>query len=141
MIKLNKIQLDQIKYEAIASYPIECCGLLIGTTHNNLHTINNIIPCNNAVKSPGNDRFEIDPQDRINQECRLRGTRNSVIGHFHSHPDCPSKPSKIDIEMAYEPKMIWLIISVMKGKFQEFGTYQLNKSKQEYIKLSCEIIN
>ena len=141
MIKLNKIQLEQIKYEAVASYPSECCGLLIGNTHNNLHTINNIIPSNNILKSRGNDCFEIDPQDRINQERISRDTRNSVIGHFHSHPNCPSTPSKIDLLMAYEPEMIWLIVSVIKGRFQDFGTYQLNKANQQFIELRCEIIN
>ena len=141
MIKLSQIQLDQIKYEAVAYYPAECCGLLIGNTLNNLHIISNVIPSNNVLKGRGNDRFEIDPQDRIDQERRLRGTRKSVIGHFHSHPDCLCTPSKIDLQFAYEPKMIWLIISVMKGKFQDFGTYQLNKSNQQFIEIRCEIIN
>jgi proteasome lid subunit RPN8/RPN11 len=140
VIKLKKILLDQIKYEATTSYPSECCGLLIGNTRNNLHTINNIVPSNNILQSQGNDRFEINPKDRINQERILRGTRNSIIGHFHSHPNCSSNPSKIDLEMAYESEMIWLIVSIINGIFKDFGIFQLNKSNQQYTELSCEII-
>ena len=141
MINISKIQLERIKFEAIASYPLECCGLLIGRKHGNLHNISNIIPSKNISKSQETDRFEIDPQDRINQERKLRGAQNGVIGHFHSHPNCSSAPSKIDIQMAYEPEMIWFIISVINGKFKGFGTYQLNKLKEQYIELSCKIIN
>ncbi len=141
MIKLSKIQLDQIIYEATTSYPSECCGLLVGNTSDHLHIINNIVPSTNILRSRGNDCFEIDPQDRINLERNLRGTTDNVIGHFHSHPNRSNTPSKIDLEMAYEPQMIWLIVSVIEGKFHDFSTYRLDKAKQQYIELNCEIIN
>lgn len=141
MIKISKIQLDQIIYEATTSYPSECCGLLVGNTSDHLHIINNIVPSTNILRSRGNDCFEIDPQDRINLERNLRGTTDNVIGHFHSHPNSSNTPSKIDLEMAYEPEMIWLIVSVIEGKFHDFATYRLDKAKQQYIELSCEIIN
>jgi proteasome lid subunit RPN8/RPN11 len=141
VIKLSKIQLDQIIYEATTSYPSECCGLLVGNTSDHFHIINNIVTSTNVLRILGNYCFEIDPQDRINLERKLRGTTDNVIGHFHSHPNSSNTPSKIDLEMAYEPEMIWLIVSVIEGKFHDFATYRLDKAKQQYIELSCEIIN
>ena len=141
MITLKKQHLDQIKDEAITSYPSECCGLLVGNTKKDLLTINNIIPSKNIIKNRGNNCFEIDPQDRINLERKLRGTRETIIGHFHSHPDCPSTPSKVDLDLSHEPRMIWLIVSVLEGKFKNFGIYRLDKTTRKYYELTCEIID
>ncbi len=140
MITLNKILLDQIKYEATTSYPSECCGLLVGQNYNQLDKITRVIPTKNILRSQGNDCFEIDPQDRITLERELRGEQDSVIGHFHSHPNNTHIPSKRDIDLAFEPKMIWLIVSVVDGKFRDFGAYRLNKNKREYTTLSSEVI-
>ena len=141
MIRLNKKHLDQIKYEATICYPSECCGLLVGNSGNNLYTITQIVPTKNILKSHGNDVFEINPQDRINLERKLRNDTDSIIGHFHSHPDSSHTPSKRDIELAFEPGMIWLIVSVIDGKFNDFATYLLDKNKQQHTKLSFEVIN
>ncbi|MEE2998606.1 MAG: M67 family metallopeptidase [Pseudomonadota bacterium] len=141
MIKLKKIHLDQIKCEAIACYPYECCGLLVGNINGELHHINDVVPSKNILKNRVNNCFEINPQDRINLERTLRGTREQIIGHFHSHPDCPCTPSRIDLELAHEPKMIWLIVSILEGEFNNFAAYRLDKTAKQYSELSCEIID
>lgn len=141
MIKLNEIILDQIKYEAITCYPSECCGLLVGHNHNYQDTITRIIPTKNILRAQGNDCFEIDPQDRITLERELRGAKDSIIGHFHSHPNGTHTPSKRDLDLAFEPEMIWLIVSIIDGKFNDLATYRLDKNKQRYTKLSFEITN
>jgi len=141
VIQLPKILLNQIKSEAVNCYPAECCGLLIGNKCDDLHNITRIAPSPNLMKNQGNDCFEIDPQDRINIEQELRGSPNKVIGHFHSHPNQSNLPSKTDLNMAFEPELIWLIISVINGKFQDFAIYQLDESRQKYTKLSHKIVN
>ena len=140
MIKLNKILIDQIKLEATICYPFECCGLLVGSSYNQIDTITRIVPTKNMLRSRGHDCFEIDAQDRINVERKLRKEPDSIIGHFHSHPNCSHTPSQRDLELAFEPKMIWLIVSVIDGKYHDFALYRLDKNKQEYVTLSFEII-
>ena len=139
MIKLKKLHLDQIICEAIASYPYECCGLLVGNINGEFQNINDVVPSKNIIKNRGNNYFEINPQDRINLERKLRGTREQIIGHFHSHPDCPCTPSRMDLELAYEPKLIWIIVSILEGKFNNFAAYRLDKTAKKFSELSCEI--
>jgi proteasome lid subunit RPN8/RPN11 len=50
---------------------------------------------------------------------RLRGGAERLIGHYHSHPDNPALPSRRDLEMAFEPDLVWLITSVMGGRAAE----------------------
>ena len=86
-------------------------------------------------------RFEIDPQERIHIERELRDTKEKVIGHFHSHPNNTSLPSKTDIEMAFEPQLLWLIVSIVDGNFRNFGIYKLYKSTKSYSEITYKIVN
>ena len=139
MIRLSVAHLDHIKAEAVAAYPTECCGLLVGNT--NTATVRRVVPSRNMLAGHGNDRFEIDPQTRINLERALRNTSESIIGHYHSHPDHPAEPSNTDLEMAFEPELIWLIISVSGGKAIDVKAHQIDLEVQKFIEIKCEIID
>lgn len=139
MICLSEIQLNQIKAEAEAAYPAECCGLLIGQIEDATGTLSRIVPSKNIAPTQAHDRFEIDPQIRIDVERELRGSSECIIGHYHSHPDHPAMPSKTDLEMAFEPDLVWLILSVMDGKAQEFKAHRLDGSTQCFVEIECGV--
>ena len=54
----------------------------------------------------------------------MRGTPERIVGHYHSHPNEPARPSVTDLERAWEPDMIWLILSVGRGKLTELGAFR-----------------
>ena len=43
---------------------------------------------------------------------RSRGLQ--PLGNWHSHPASPSRPSREDIRLAYDPKASYLILSLME---------------------------
>ncbi|MFO1152297.1 MAG: M67 family metallopeptidase [Rhodospirillales bacterium] len=102
-----------IESEAEATYPEECCGLLVG-----VHQANGTIVLERAVASPNvaegrrRDRFEVDPSVRFGLARELAGTASAVVGHYHSHPDHAAEPSTTDRKMAFEPELVWLIVGV-----------------------------
>ena len=53
---------------------------------------------------------ELDNQDKND------GPKQRIVGHYHSHPNNPAQPSTTDLEMAYEPDLVWLITSVVDGQ-------------------------
>jgi proteasome lid subunit RPN8/RPN11 len=115
MMLLSVALLRQVERAAQAAYPKECCGLLIGFRAGaDQIRVNAVAPSPNLAPSP-RDRFEVDPALRFATMCRLRGTTESIIGHYHSHPDGPALPSVHDVAMAFEPELIWLIIAVDRG--------------------------
>lgn len=57
-------------------------------------------------------RFEIDPAIRFKLLREVRGGNETMIGHYHSHPNHPAVPSATDLAMAFEPDLLWLIIAV-----------------------------
>ncbi|MGE5517939.1 MAG: M67 family metallopeptidase [Bacteroidota bacterium] len=110
---LLKIMVDA----AEAAYPAEACGLLIGRGKGQLIRVTRVVPAPNLLAATG-DRFELDPAVRIQVEKELRdsGTKDRIIGHYHSHTDGSSDPSATDRAMAFEPNLAWVIIGVQDGQ-------------------------
>ena len=113
MIVLSASQRARIETIAEQTYPEECCGLLVGVERaDGAIVVTRIVESRNLRADRVRDRFEIDPQIRIDVERELRSQRERIVGHYHSHPDHPAFPSATDLEMAFEPSLVWLIIGV-----------------------------
>jgi proteasome lid subunit RPN8/RPN11 len=110
---LSASQHETLLEAASKAWPKECCGLLIGQENDGGEAllVERIIPSPNIAQPP-ESRFEIDPAIRIRLEKELRGGKSRIIGHYHSHPDGPPRPSPRDTEQIYEPELIWLIIGM-----------------------------
>ncbi|MGZ8409775.1 MAG: M67 family metallopeptidase, partial [Hyphomicrobium sp.] len=95
--------LKKVTDAAATSYPDEACGLLVGTVERGaVILVSSIEPAPNIASGSRNDCFEIDPRVRFALMRRLRGGKERLIGHYHSHPDHPASPSRRDLEMAFE---------------------------------------
>ncbi|ARJ65125.1 hypothetical protein WV31_05340 [Magnetospirillum sp. ME-1] len=109
MLVLSAQQMADIAAAAESAWPAEGCGLLIGKGRRVI-TVTRVMNADNLLKSQGNDRFELDPKIRFEAERLVRGTRERVLGHWHSHPDGSAQPSATDLAQAWEPDLIWLIV-------------------------------
>lgn len=109
--------LAQILREAERSYPNECCGLLVGRSNVSEEcVVTRVEPSANVAESGIRDRFEVDPALRFRIMRELGDGPLRIIGHYHSHPDHPAEPSAHDLEMAFEPELVWLIVGVAAGR-------------------------
>lgn len=109
--------METVAAAAEATYPEECCGLLIGRGGGGQAlVVSDVEPTRNVAPCRRHDRFEVDPQARFDLMRRLSGRDERIVGHYHSHPDHPALPSARDLEMAFEPDLIWLIVSVIRGR-------------------------
>ncbi len=137
MIIVAKALLATIRDLAEAAYPRESCGLLIGHSDAQTTTVTRIAESQNVADGPGHDRFEVDPQVRFDVMRELglidaggavavAATAERIVGHYHSHPDHPARPSETDLKMAYEPEMIWLITAVADGRAAETTAHVLD---------------
>ena len=111
MVSLTAAQLAFLADAAEQAFPAECCGLLVGTGQRNI-TVTRLIPAPNLLSADTTDRFELDPRVRFETERALRGTSERIVGHWHSHPNGSAIPSPADLEQAWEPELIWLILGV-----------------------------
>jgi proteasome lid subunit RPN8/RPN11 len=125
---LTPHQLAAIVHHSEDAYPAEACGLIVGTKPARGRCVaSRVVGSANLATGDARHRFEVDPALRFKLERELRDTGEAVIGHYHSHPDHPAAPSARDIDEAYEPELVWLIVSVEAGRARACGAYRLER--------------
>ena len=146
MLILDYNNLQLISDEVETAFPREACGLLLGFARldGNIE-VTSVSPSKNLANDK-RDSFEIDPalRFRLMRESAVNGILSEssipeIVGHYHSHPNGAPVPSDEDIRMALEPELVWLIASVMEGKFVECKAYLLASNHVEFsdIGLHC----
>jgi proteasome lid subunit RPN8/RPN11 len=132
MIRLRADHLAQIRTAAERAYPEECCGLLVGQG-SDVIDVTRIVESPNIRKDRARDRFEVDPKIRLEVERAVRGTPERVVGHYHSHPDHPARPSETDRALAFEPELVWVIVAVSADGVQEVRAYKLDNARAGFV--------
>jgi proteasome lid subunit RPN8/RPN11 len=118
---------DLVKRAAEAGYPLEICGLLVGQIDDKGWQVNDVRPVANLNTDRAADRFQLDPAAYQAIDGELRGSANEIIGVYHSHPDCPAKPSPTDLASAWEG-FAYPIISVCDGQATAMRCWMVNSS-------------
>jgi len=142
VILISPALLKLITDAAESAYPAECCGLLAGRDSGGGDVVvTRVTPSRNLSKTNIWDSFEVDPEVRFALMRELGSfdsqTAEHIVGHYHSHPDHPAKPSERDIAMAYEPDLVWLITAVEAGRATATSAYLIlrESGRSQQIKL------
>lgn len=130
MLKISEALMRQIYDHTEASYPYECCGLMIGTA-GNPGVVHAFRTCRNLNTERARDRYEMDPEDQLRAQHEFAGGPWDIIGIYHSHPDHPSRPSETDTDRAW-PGYSYVIISVRNGKVASANSWVLNESEHQF---------
>ena len=128
--------IDGINKHVEAAYPEEGAGFLIGDEGE----VKEILALSNAREDEArHNRFLITPEDYLKAELKADSLGLSLIGVFHSHPDCPNIPSEYDREWA-QPFFSYIITRVDEGKAVNSRSWRLvedrSKYEEEEIKIS-----
>ncbi len=109
-MKIPKEIIDAIFEHATIQAPVEACGYLAGKDDRVLtyYRMTNI--------DQSKEHFSFDPEEqfRVIKATRKEGIK--LIGVYHSHPVTPARPSKEDIRLAYDPAIIYVIVSLADNK-------------------------
>ena len=114
----------ELRRIAGTGYPLEICGLLVGTIEGDRWQIREVRQIANLNSERASDRFQLDPAGYQQVDRELRGSGLEIIGVFHTHPDCPGKPSPTDLDSAWEG-FLYPIISVCDGEWCEMRCWTL----------------
>lgn len=122
-MRLSAAAAAAIRAHALADYPREACGLLIGPA-GPARAIDQAVPSTNRVPPDCHDRFEIDMGLYLRLQRELRGSGRGILGIYHSHPDGPASPSARDAEAAWSDHHLWLIVRVAGGAVETVTGWQ-----------------
>lgn len=132
MIQIRQKIVDQIILHAQKVYPIEACGYLAG----NGDTITQSYEIRNVDNSE--EHFSFDPAEQFTVVRKVREAGTGIMANYHSHPKSPARPSEEDIRMAYDPDILYFIIS-LADKTPQIKAYNIQQSKVE--EETIQIIN
>jgi proteasome lid subunit RPN8/RPN11 len=133
MIRIESEAWQTMVRHAESTFPNECCGVMVGTDG----VVRRAVPLANVYDGPQEDFFVMDPRDlgRVDEEAAKAG--ESVVGVFHSHPNCDAYFSRRDLEHSC-PWFSYLVLSVKDGRFDHAASYradydQTRADKEELI--------
>ena len=127
MIRPSKARLPPAVRRAVVAHalrdrPRECCGLLVGR-HGRVE-----FAVATANLASGQSRFEVDPTEHITLRRALRRLTPplEIVGVYHSHPTGPAVPSAADIDEAWYPDWLHVIIS-LAGPRPVVGAFRIRR--------------
>ena len=127
--------MDQINDHVEKAYPEEGAGFLIGREGE----VMSIVALTNAREAGARlNRFLFTPEDYLQAELTADKFGLSLIGVFHSHPDCPNIPSEYDREWA-QPFFSYIITRVDQGKAVNSRSWKLLEDRSKYEEEELEI--
>jgi len=127
----HETALNDMHKIAEKGYPNEICGLLLGSINAQGWNIQQVRQVKNINTERAADRFQLDPNGYQAIDREIRGSSVEIIGVFHSHPDCPAKPSPTDLGSAWEG-FLYPIISVCDGKVASIHCWEPNDSSGKF---------
>ena len=122
MIKLKRTIADELVKHSRKDKPVEACGYLAGKDG----IISAQYKLTNADNSPVHYSFH--PEDQFEVFRRSRREGLEIMACYHSHPATPARPSVEDIMLAYDPDILYIIIS-LAGTEPEIKAYRIKESQ------------
>lgn len=106
-VTITRTAYDSLLKQAQSEAPIEACGYLLGTDKE--HATYNYAMTN---VDHAEEHFTLDPKEQFAAIKYARQNAMMVVGNWHSHPVSPSRPSQEDIRLAYDPTILYFILSL-----------------------------
>ena len=137
MIEICLEPWERMVAHAEATYPNECCGVMLGSTDETGKNVSVAIALENASAGPQAARYEIRPEDLLAADREARSRKLELIGIYHSHPDCDAYFSDTDLKNSC-PWYSFVVISVQAGRFDHANSWlpdadQTKAEKEELI--------
>jgi proteasome lid subunit RPN8/RPN11 len=119
------------------AYPRECCGFLLGRVEAGRFVVRQVLPATNAKgEEEQHNRFVISPVASLRAEKAARLEKLDIIGHYHSHPDAPARPSSgfadSDLDNATWPGSAFTIVSVRNAQAAELTSWLLADDRTKF---------
>jgi len=118
-LRIAQVLLDEIVEHALQDAPNECCGMVASRAGEAVR----VHRARNAAASPL--RYEIDgmEQYRIQTEIEDDGLELGAI--YHSHTRSAPYPSQTDINLAFYPESLYVIVGVQDRDAPEVKAYRI----------------
>ena len=140
MITLLKTHLNEIHRHGVEAYDEECCGAMLGSVNpNGEKQIIKLVRIENNSSEHRHRRFEVTPKDYQELEKKAKDEELTLLGFYHTHPNCPAQASETDLAYAW-PFFSYIILSVCDRVPKEINSFVLNLDIEKFEPEEIKII-
>jgi [CysO sulfur-carrier protein]-S-L-cysteine hydrolase len=119
----------QIVAHARDEAPNECCGMIATADGRAVE----VFRATNAAASPL--RYEVEPADQLRIETTIEESGWELGAIYHSHTRSAPCPSQTDINLAFHPHAVYLILGLASGE-PELRGYRIVDGKVEEVEVT-----
>jgi [CysO sulfur-carrier protein]-S-L-cysteine hydrolase len=131
-MQISREHVDEIVRHAREEMPNECCGIIATSDGASVK----VFRATNSEASPV--RYSLDPREQyeITMEIERQGWELGAI--YHSHTRSPAYPSQTDVNLAFYPDALYLIISLAKADAPDLRAFRIVEEKISEADLAVE---
>lgn len=140
-LQLSAELLERIREHGRATYPEECCGVMLGRfdrVAGRTDVTRLVAEENQREDQHRHNRYLITPQSVLRADREARAEGLSIVGYYHSHPDHPSRPSDFDRDHAW-PDQSYLIVAVALGEPASAQSWRLRDDRTAFEEERIEV--
>jgi len=128
-VKISREHIDEIVAHAREEAPNECCGIVASSDGAAVK----VFRATNAEASPV--RYSLDPREQyeITKEIETRGWELGAI--YHSHTRSPAYPSQTDVNLAFYPDALYVIVSLAGENAPDLRAFKIAGEQIEEVPL------
>jgi proteasome lid subunit RPN8/RPN11 len=105
-VRIARALIEQVVAQARAEAPNECCGLIAARDGVAVA----VHPARNAARSPL--RYEMDGAEQYRLQNAIEDAGLDLGAIYHSHPRSPALPSPTDVNLAFYPEALYVIVGL-----------------------------
>ena len=105
-MRIDRALLEQIVAQAREEAPNECCGIIAAADGEAVA----VHPARNAAASPL--RYEMDGMEQYRIQTAIEDAGHELGAIYHSHTRTAPYPSQTDINLAFYPEALYVIVGV-----------------------------
>ncbi len=130
-MRIGKQLLDEIIDHARSEAPIECCGMIASRDGAAVR----VYRATNAAASPL--RYEIDGAEQYRIQMEIEDAELDLGAIYHSHTRTEPFPSQTDINLAFYPDAVYLIVG-LAGDQPDVRAYEIRDGRVQETELVVE---
>jgi len=125
---MDKKTIEEIIEHAKQEYPKEACGILVKKKN-----CIEIYKMKNISENPTNC-YLTDPEEQFALFKKLEEENNEIFAIYHSHTHIDAYPSARDIELAFYPNALHIIISLKNFQRPEIRMFKIYYNSEKLTK-------
>jgi proteasome lid subunit RPN8/RPN11 len=155
-MRLARTKAEQMYAQALAEFPFECCGMIIGPAGEDVEPDDEVRSCHNVQQELHQEYSERFPRDAtigytmskedieaIVKEAQERGWMVKVC--YHSHPNTGAYFSQEDRRNAegwdlWFPGVRFVVISTYPGEVRDIQGYRWDDAGQTFVSVPVEVV-